>query len=122
MKIILSTVSQSLDSPVDPRFGRSAYFLLVDSDTLEAWSYNNPGMGVAGGAGTLAAQFITSLNAKAVISGNFGPNAHDALQAAGITMYQFGSCRTAREAVEQFKAGQLELSSPSTGPGRRGRF
>lgn len=121
MKIILTVTSPNLDADVDPRFGRCAYFLVVDTDTLEWQAHPNPGVGASGGAGTLAAQFVANQKADAVISGDFGPNAYHALQATGIAMYVFGASRTAREAVQLLKAGQLESVSAPMGRGRRGR-
>ena len=117
MKIILTTTSPSLDAEIDPRFGRGAYFIVVDIDTLDWQAQPNPGIGASGGAGTLAAQFVANQNAEAVISGDFGPNAYEALQAAGVAMYLFGTSRTASEAVNRFKAGKLERVSAPTGKG-----
>ncbi len=65
MKIILTATSPSIDSNVDPRFGRGAYFLIVDPDTLEWQAYPNPGVGAPGGAGTLAAQFVANQHVEA---------------------------------------------------------
>jgi predicted Fe-Mo cluster-binding NifX family protein len=107
MKIIITVTSPSLDSDADPRFGRGAYLLVVDPDTLEWQAHSNPGITASGGAGIQAAQFVTSQKVDAVISGNFGPHAFQALDAAGLPLYVFGSCRTAREAITQFKEGQL---------------
>jgi predicted Fe-Mo cluster-binding NifX family protein len=69
-----------------------------------------------GGAGIQAAQFATDQQCDAVISGDFGPNAYNALKAAGIPMYLFGSCRTIPEAIQRFKSGQIEpLEAPTRG-------
>ena len=121
MKIILTTTSPDLNSDVDPRFGRGAYFLVVDSDSLKWAAHPNPGVGAAGGAGTLAAQFAANQKVAAVISGDFGPNAYNALQAAGVEMYLFGTSRTGREAVERFIEGKLERVGAPTGPGHHPR-
>ncbi|MBU4225699.1 MAG: NifB/NifX family molybdenum-iron cluster-binding protein [Chloroflexi bacterium] len=121
MKIVITVTSPKIDSEVDSRFGRGAYFLVVDPDTLEWQAHPNPGVSASGGAGTLAAQFVADQKAEAVISGDFGPNAYGALQAAGIAMYLFGLSRTGREAIERFKAGQLERVGAPTGQGRHQR-
>jgi len=122
MKIILTSTSPNLDSEVDPRFGRGEFFLIVDPDTMEWQPYPNPGVGASGGAGTLAAQFVANQNAEAVISGDFGPNAYDALQAAGVTMYLYGASTTVGEAIKRFKAGKLEhvVAPTAQGHHRRG--
>jgi len=117
MKIILSTTAPNIDSQIDPRFGRGACLLVVDIDTGKAEGHPNPGVNASGGAGIQAAQFAASQKAQAVISGDFGPNAFDALQAAGIAMYLYGDCRTAAEAVERFKVGQLQKVGAPTQSG-----
>lgn len=121
MRIILTSTSTNLDSEIDPRYGRGAYFLVVDTDTLECEAHPNPGVGAAGGAGSLAAQFASNHKVKAVISGDFGPNAFRALEAAGIEMYLFGASRTGSETIERFKAGKLERVGAATGSGRHSR-
>lgn len=116
MKIIITTVSPSIESDIDPRFGRGAYLLVVDPDTLEWQAHPNPGVAASGGAGIQAAQFVTDQKAGAVISGDFGPNAFEALNSAGVPMYVYGNCRTAREAIARFKAGQLpQVGGPTRG-------
>jgi predicted Fe-Mo cluster-binding NifX family protein len=122
MKIIITTTSTNLDSSLDPRFGRSAYFLVVDPDTLEWQAHPNPGVGASGGAGTLAAQFAANQHVSSVISGDFGPNAYAALQAAGLAMYLFGANTTVREAIESFKAGKLVTVIAPTGQGHHPRW
>lgn len=121
MNIILTATSPSIDSNVDGRFGRGAYLIIVNPDTMEWQAHPNPGVGASGGAGTLAAQFAANQHVDSVVSGDFGPNAYNALQAAGISMYLFGPSATIKEAVERFKAGQLECVGAPTGPGHHSR-
>jgi len=121
MKIILTATSPSIASKVDMRFGRGAFLVVVDPDTLDWQAYPNSGVGAMGGAGTLAAQFAANQEAEAVISGDFGPNAYYALQAAGIAMYLYGASATVKEAIERFKAGQLDRVAAPTSQGHRSR-
>jgi predicted Fe-Mo cluster-binding NifX family protein len=120
MRILITTASPSLDANVDPRFGRGAFFLVVDTDTLLWQAESNAGANAAGGAGSVAAQFAANKKVAAVISGDFGPNAYSALNAAGLPMYLLGTAKTAREAVALFKAGKLERVGAPTGPGHHG--
>lgn len=114
MNIILTAVSPNIESEVDPRFGRGAYLLVVNTDTLEWTAHPNAGVRASGGAGIQAAQFATDQHVEAVISGDFGPNAYNALQASGIAMYVYGDCRTTQEAVTRFKDGLLQqVGSPT---------
>jgi predicted Fe-Mo cluster-binding NifX family protein len=114
MKITITTVSPTIESEVDPRFGRGVYLLVVDPDTLEWQAHPNPGVTASGGAGIQAAQFVTEHKADAVISGDFGPHASEALHAAGVPMYLFGDSRTAQDVIARFKAGQLKQVSAAT--------
>ncbi|MFZ2098377.1 MAG: NifB/NifX family molybdenum-iron cluster-binding protein [Anaerolineales bacterium] len=121
MKIILTGTSPTIDSKVDMRFGRGAFLIVVDPDTLEWQAHPNSGVGAMGGAGALAAQFAANQKVEAVISGDFGPNAYNALQAAGIAMYLFGVSATVKEAIEHFKAGKLERVGGPTNQGHYSR-
>lgn len=120
MKIVLSTTAPNIDADIDPRFGRCAYLLVVDTDTLDVEGQPNPGVDAAGGAGVQAAQFVSAQGAKAVISGDFGPNAFNALKAAGVAMYLYDDCHTARQAVGRFKTGGLPQVGAPTQRGHHG--
>jgi predicted Fe-Mo cluster-binding NifX family protein len=87
---------------------------------MKCQAHPNPGIHASGGAGSLAAQFAANQKVEAVISGDFGPNGYNALQAAGIAMYLFGASRNGHDAVENFKAGQLDRANAPTGPGHHG--
>jgi predicted Fe-Mo cluster-binding NifX family protein len=60
MKIAVSSTGKNLDSQLDPRFGRCAYFLVVDSDAMQFEAYSNESASMGGGAGIQAAQFLAS--------------------------------------------------------------
>jgi predicted Fe-Mo cluster-binding NifX family protein len=115
MRICVSASANSLDAPVDPRFGRCPYFIIVDSETLQFEAVPNPASGAVGGAGIQAVQIIASKGAKVVITGNIGPNAFQALSAAGIKIIT-GAYGTVREVVEKYRRGELkETNSPTVG-------
>ena len=113
MKIAITSVGPALDSQVDPRFGRAAYFVLVDKETLEFTAVENAGAAAGGGAGVSAAKAVIDAGAEAVLTGNCGPNAERALRAADVKLFT-GVAGTVAEAVEQYKAGKLvEAAGPS---------
>jgi predicted Fe-Mo cluster-binding NifX family protein len=113
MKIAVSASSPDLDSPVDPRFGRCSYFLIVDPETMEFEAVENPYVGASGGAGIQAAQLVAGKGVQAVLTGSCGPNAFQTLQAAGVKV-MVGITETVREAVKKFMsgAGFKEASGP----------
>ncbi len=120
MTIVVSTTGSDLDAMLDPRFGRAAFFLIVDPETMAWQGHRNSAADAPGGAGTQAAQLVAGLKAAAVISGAFGPNAFRALEAAGIAMFQSSQAGTARQAVEDYKAGRLERAGLPSRSGRHG--
>jgi predicted Fe-Mo cluster-binding NifX family protein len=108
MKIAITSSGKTLDSQVDPRFGRAAYFILVDADTNAFEVYDNEqNLNAPQGAGIHAAETVSRLGAEAVITGQCGPKAFHALQAAGIRVAT-GAQGTVREAVEQFRKGEIK--------------
>jgi len=114
MKICVSAASANdLDAPIDPRFGRCPYFVIVDSETLQFEAVPNTASSGMSGAGIQAAQTIASKGAKVLITGNIGPNAFQALSAAGIKIVT-GAFGTVGEVVGKYKRGELrETSSPT---------
>ena len=106
-RIAISVGSPGLDAEIEPRFGQSAFILLVDPDTMAWDSVENPGGVSRGGAGVRAAQILRDLKVSDVISGAFGPNAQDTLQTAGIVTHRCDLGTSVRKAVEQLKAGEL---------------
>jgi predicted Fe-Mo cluster-binding NifX family protein len=108
MILLISVQQADMNSPVDDRFGRSAWFLRVNSDTLDWQALENPGWNNRGGAGVAAAQLAINQKVNAVISGDFGPNAAAALQAAGIQMIHFPTAGlTGKAVVQLFQQGAL---------------
>ena len=119
MKVAISANGANLEAQADPRFGRCAYFVIVDTDTMQYEVLTNPGVTMGSGAGIQAAQAVARAGAQAVVAGNFGPNAINALSAGGIQAY-LGGMGTVRQTVEAFKAGQLQVASSATVPARSG--
>jgi predicted Fe-Mo cluster-binding NifX family protein len=108
MKVAISSVGNTLDSAVDPRFGRAAQFVLVDTDTGEHETISNAqSSGAAQGAGIQAAQTVSSHGAEYLITGHCGPKAFRALKAAGVKVI-IGVEGTVAEAVEMLKNGEVQ--------------
>ena len=118
MMIAVTASGPGLDAQVDPRFGRCANFVLVDSETMETEEAENENVSVGGGAGIQSAQLVTNKGATVVLTGNCGPNAFRTLQAAGIEVI-VGVTGTVREAIEKYKAGGF---STTEGPNVDAKF
>ena len=110
MKIAVTSTGKTLDSQVDQRFGRTAYFIAVDTETMDFSVIENESAAAAGGAGISSAKVVIDAGAEAVLTGNCGPNAERTLTAAGIKLY-IGVTGTVAEAVELFKSDELTQSA-----------
>jgi predicted Fe-Mo cluster-binding NifX family protein len=107
MKVVVTSQGKELSSEIDPRFGRARWLLLVDTETKVSGAYDNTvNLNVAQGAGIQTGRNIVNLGAEAVITGNIGPNAFKTLSAANVKVY-LSKAKTAQEAMESFKAGEL---------------
>ncbi|MGQ9733286.1 MAG: NifB/NifX family molybdenum-iron cluster-binding protein [Candidatus Zipacnadales bacterium] len=113
MKVAIASTGQTLDAAPDPRFGRCACFLLVDTETDAVTVVENPGAVAGSGAGIAAAQAVANAGAEAVIAGNYGPNAAQALNTGGIATYTAPG-KTIVEVLAAFKAGKLKAVSGAT--------
>jgi predicted Fe-Mo cluster-binding NifX family protein len=113
MKVAITSSGNDLNSQIDPRFGRCAYFLVVDPDDMSCETFSNDSAVLGGGAGIQSAQFLASKGVAAVITGNCGPNAVQALSSAEIDLF-VGQTGTVKEAVERFRKGELRPSDAAT--------
>jgi len=123
MKISVSARGESLDSEVDPRFGRTAGFVLFDSESGSAeYLDNSAQQDSAKGTGVKAAQLIAKAGAEALITGQLGPNAAQFLRKSGIKIYAC-SGGTVREAIQTLQENGLEELGDDDiepGPGKMG--
>jgi len=116
VKIAITSTGKTLDSKVDPRFGRAAYFAIIDTETMDFSAIENESAAAAGGAGISSAKVVIDAGAEAVLTGNCGPNAERTLSAANVKLY-IGATGTVAEAVELFKSGKLtEAAGPNVQP------
>jgi predicted Fe-Mo cluster-binding NifX family protein len=86
MKIAISATENRLDSEVDPRLGRAAWFLIVDTEDnhiIEAID-NSTGKEASHGAGINAAAQIADRGVSAILTGRVGPKALPIFTKVGI--------------------------------------
>ena len=118
MKVAVTSQGADLDSQTDPRFGRAPYFIVVDTETGEFSAHDNSqNLNAVQGAGIQAGRNVVELGVEAVITGNIGPKAFATLEAAGVKIH-IGATGSVAEALEKFKAGELESVSKANVQGR----
>jgi predicted Fe-Mo cluster-binding NifX family protein len=114
MKVAVSATGPSLQAEVDPRFGRCPSFVLVETENLSFEAVPNRSASLAGGAGIQSAQLMVQRGVKAVLTGHCGPNAQQALSAAGIQVVD-GCSGTVAEVVERFTSDTVRPAQPDGG-------
>ena len=113
MKIAITAQDKNLEAQVDPRFGRCAYIIIYDTEAKSWEAIENQNAQLGGGAGIQTAQSVAEKNVEALLTGNIGPNAFEALSAADITIYANVS-GLVFDAISEFGSGQLkEYTAPS---------
>ena len=110
MRIAFSSTGRDLESDVDPRFGRAAFFVIVDSATMDIETVENTqNLNLSQGAGIQAAQTIAENQVDCVITGHCGPKAFKVLQTAGVKIMTGAKGKVA-DAVRQYEKGELEVA------------
>jgi len=117
MKIAVTAQGQTLQDLVDPRFGRAAYILIIDTDTMDFECIDNTSnINAFKGAGIHGASMISEKGAEVLLTGFCGPNAFRTAQAAGIKVVNDVN-GTIKEAVENYLRGAFAYSSAPNAQG-----
>ncbi|MCT4587709.1 MAG: dinitrogenase iron-molybdenum cofactor biosynthesis protein [Carboxylicivirga sp.] len=99
MNIIITSKGNQLQSEFDLRFGRAAYFCLYNTDNKSTTFIKNENVDAQGGAGTKSAEKVVELEAKRIISGDFGPKAKDLLNKFNIQMVMLDEDHSTIESI-----------------------
>lgn len=111
MRVAITTTGATLDSRVDPRFGRARYILVHDTDSGKTETITNEiNMSAEQGAGVQTAKRIAQAGVEAVLASHVGPRAYRALASQAIKVY-LAEGLVASEALEHLQQGKLESSS-----------
>jgi predicted Fe-Mo cluster-binding NifX family protein len=117
MKVAISSHDGKLDTSFSSRFGRCAYFVIIDSESRDWESKRNPAADARGGAGPRVVQFLSEQGVDATITSRYGPNAFTALEAARIQAFEADD-GTPEQLIEKFLAGELKHVHAAPGPER----
>ena len=110
MKIAISSKGNTLDSELDPRFGRAGSFILVDPETMSFEVVENrQNLHLSQGAGIQAAQTIIEHGASVLLTGNCGPKAFQVFKAARVKV-AVGISGSIKEAIHQFRQGRINYA------------
>lgn len=111
MKLAITSTGDTLSAEMDPRFGRAAYFIIVDPDTLDYEVVENKqNLNLPQGAGIQAGKTIIDQQASVLITGNCGPKAFQVLNQAGVEI-KVGASGQVDTVIQAFKRGELQSAS-----------
>ena len=117
MKVAITAKGTDLRAQVDPRFGRAAYFVIVDTETLDFQVVDNQkNANSLKGAGIQAASILAENGVEVLLTGYCGPNAFQTLNAANIKVAN-NATGTVTEAIQSFKAGKLPFAESANAEG-----
>ncbi len=117
MKIAVSSTGPTLEDNVDPRFGRCAYFIIVNPATMEFEALPNTNAELAGGAGIQSATLVMEKGATVILTGSCGPNAVQVLKQGSVHVVT-GVSGIVTQVVQQYTAGSLKTSNTALAAGR----
>ncbi|MBN1449181.1 MAG: NifB/NifX family molybdenum-iron cluster-binding protein [Bacteroidetes bacterium] len=104
MTIAITTTGKEWKDRMDARFGRASGFFLIDQESGNTrYLDNSDNVNAAHGAGPGATQILTNAGVSVLITGNIGPKAQDAIQAAGIRVELMDGNPTVEEAYAAFQ-------------------
>jgi len=117
LKVAVSSKGGNLESEVNNVFGRSPYFIIVeieDGEIKRTEIIENKSTEQMSGAGISAAQLMAEKNVNAVITGNVGPRAFDALNQFNIGIYIGNG--TIKKVLQEFINGKLKKTKEGKCP------
>ena len=107
MNIAITSTGTTLTSKVDPRFGRAAYFIIINSESGDFRAVeNSQNLNLPQGAGIQAGKTIIENGVEVLITGNCGPKAFKVLESAGIRIFT-GADGTVDEVFQMYKDNKL---------------
>ncbi len=104
MKTIITAAGKNPASLFDKRFGRAAWFCLLDDASGQIEFLENEYASANGGAGTKVAEKMVELGVQKVVSGDFGPKAKDLLEKFDVQMVVVQEDLTVEELLEKLQA------------------
>ena len=109
MKLAITASGDTLESTIDPRFGRAKYVIQYDTDSGSVISvFENTYANAEHGAGTGLVGWLTNQQVDGVIASQYGPKALDILKEAGTALWVAPSDLSIEQAIEKHKSNQLK--------------
>lgn len=86
MKIAVAAMGDTLEDQVAFRLGRNAYYLIVDTESMEVEPIENPDKVAGCEASEVSASLMSDRGVQVVLAGHCGPDAHRVFSAVQIAV------------------------------------
>lgn len=104
MKTVITSKGNRLSALFDQRFGRAAWFCVVDEESWETTFVENPQAEANGGVGMKVVEKMVELGVEKVISGDFGPRSKSLMEKFQIQMVIIDDDhQTIKELIQRLK-------------------
>jgi len=113
--VAISASGKDLDACVEPRFGRTRFFIVMDPATEDWEAFDNlANLSSSQDVGILTAKNLTKNRVvQTVVTGHCGPKAFEELKEAGVKVF-LNARGTVRHALNKLRLGELkEASGPN---------
>lgn len=103
MKIIITCQGNTIESYLDPRFGRCSFFCVYDTEKDSVNFVKNENKEATEGAGPASVAFVANYNARKIVSGEFGFKIKKMLNELEIQMIMIKENKTIKEIIDYIK-------------------
>ncbi|OJV19323.1 MAG: hypothetical protein BGO30_07060 [Bacteroidetes bacterium 41-46] len=103
MKTAITSTGNTLDSPMDRRFGRCSYFVIFDELTGSVEFIPNENAESVEGAGVASARLVASKGVEKIISGEFGNKVKSIFDSLGMHLIMIKEEKSVGEIIGLIK-------------------
>ncbi len=114
MKIAVASKGEGLKARIDDRFGRAAYFVIVDLENMKETTIENTAKDEASGAGGRAVRLLANEGVEVVVAPELGPKAVTAIKAFEMKVYKKSDFEVVEDVVKGYQEGKLEEMKVAT--------
>jgi predicted Fe-Mo cluster-binding NifX family protein len=115
MKIAITSTGNSLDSKIDSRFGRCAFFGIYDYTTQHIEFISNPNFDAVEGAGPASVQLVASQGVGKLVSVEFGQKVKTLTDRLKIELVLISDTnKTVKDIIELLTSNQQTNQSNNT--------
>ncbi len=115
MKVAVPVLEVKGELRINPHFGKSDWFAIVDLETNSVEKVENPAMHLERGRGVFIAEMFSKKGVKAVLVKEIGPGAFEKVKSKGIEIFLVPmNVKKLEEGLNLFREGKLQpLEEPN---------